>query len=123
MIGLDEEEEMEGKAQLKTLWTSDPVHLSSAGYEKMARDLYKKSEGEFTRPTSTTSSKREANGPAGAPVKRARWIEEDEVTVSRNSTRGQGRGRGLDRDGGRGRGWRPRGFWRGGKGKHFGGRF
>jgi hypothetical protein len=115
-VGVDEENEEEMRKKTKALWTSDPVHLSPAGYEKLATAVCKALESGLTRPV-TNQQKRTGQVENVPQSKRARWVEDDEVTVSRERGGGKGRGRGNFR------GWRPRRGWfrgqRGGyRGKH-----
>jgi hypothetical protein len=123
IIGVEDEDEAEKRRKVKEYWSSDPVHLSSAGYEKIAEDLSNKAESGLTRPV---EKKREGGVMMGPSCKRARWIEEDDVTVNRSGGRGGGRGgrgRGGGRSGGRNRGWWPRRSWFGsGRGGHRGSR-
>jgi hypothetical protein len=81
IIGVEDEDEAEKRRKVKEYWSSDPVHLSSAGYEKIAEDLSKKAESGLTRPV---EKKREGGVMMGPSCKRARWIEEDDVTINRS---------------------------------------
>jgi hypothetical protein len=108
-IGFDEDEEVEKKKKLKEYWTSDPVHLSAAGYGKLASDIVKKGDQGMTRSVVTSEKRKEkVDKPTPAP-KRARWIEDDEVTAPRDLGGHGGRGKFGWRGRGRGRGWGPRG--------------
>jgi hypothetical protein len=115
MVGVDDEDEEVQKKKVREMWTSDPVHLSGAGYEKMACELIKKSGSDFTRPATSGGEKRAGVKVSAPAVKRARWVEADEITAPRNRGGGHGyRGRGFTR--GRGWGGRPRRPYGGGRG-------
>jgi hypothetical protein len=103
-VGVDEENEEEMRKKTKALWTSDPVHLSPAGYEKLADAVSKALESGLTRPV-TQQQKRSGPVETVSKSKRARWVEDDEVTVSRERKSGKERGRGNFR------GWRSRRGW------------
>jgi hypothetical protein len=108
-IGFDEEEEVENKKKLKEYWSSDPVHLSGAGYGKLAGDIVSKGENGLTRSSDSLARKRSSETKQPPAAKRARWVDDDEVTASR-STRGHhgrpgGHYRGHFRGQSRGRGW------------------
>jgi hypothetical protein len=109
-LGFDEEEEVEKKKKLKEFWSSDPVHLSGPGYTKLACDIVNKGESGLVRAASSLGDKRSGQPASKPPPKRAKWVEDDEVTAPRNhGGRGRGHGRGKGFFGGRGR-WQK---WRG----------
>jgi hypothetical protein len=49
---------VENKKKLKEFWTSDPVHLSGAGYAKLPGDIVNKGESGLTRSTNSLVRKR-----------------------------------------------------------------
>jgi hypothetical protein len=100
---------------LKMAWGRDPVHMTAAGYEKLASNLVECASCEMSR-----NVKRPSETGTGAPSKKSRfdpalqrpsWVTEDDVTANRQGwpkpsstwNFGGGRGRGGR---GRGRGWR-----------------
>jgi hypothetical protein len=130
-VGLDENDEACDKNELKTLMTTDPVHLTSVGYEKLATGLLKKLDSGMTRagkrkPEEVLESVRKR---ADLSKKRASWVSADDVTAIRSDPGGSrgSRGRGERGRGPRGGGisWRGdnrRGGGWGGRGSGFGGR-
>jgi hypothetical protein len=111
--------------------TTDPVHLSSAGYGKLAAGLLKKLDCGMTRagkrkPEDVLENVRKR---ADLSKKRASWVSADDVTAIRTDPGGfrgpGGRGeRGRGPRGG-GKGWRGdirRGGGWGVRGSSFGGR-
>jgi hypothetical protein len=111
------------KKELKEHLGMDPVHITAAGYTKLAEVLLVQSGGEFTR------AKRKAEGHApGKKVsnmcnKRQKWLMEDDTAAQRHcNLRGRGDNSGQRRPyRGRGglyrgqRGQRGRGGQRGGR--------
>jgi hypothetical protein len=113
------------KKELKEHLGMDPVHLTAAGYAKLAEVLLKQAGGEFTR------AKRKADSqPSGKKVsnlcnKRQKWLMEDDTAAQRHyNQRGRGNNSSMPRRPYRGRG----GLYRGqrgqrGRGGQRGGRF
>jgi hypothetical protein len=90
---------VEKKKKLKEFWSSDPVHLSGPGYTKLASEVITKGESGLVRAASSLGNKRTGQPPSKPPPKRARWVEDDDVTATQDSCGTRPRTRSWTREG------------------------
>jgi hypothetical protein len=74
--------------QAKTIFGKDPVHLTPSGYEKLAKYCLKKAAGKFVHNIKRTETSSQGPEAPASMWKRARWVEDSEVTVERYRGRG-----------------------------------
>ena len=76
---------MEGnpsKKELAKLWGSDPVHLTTAGYQKVVDKLVEKAEAHRMRPPKTTVAARSKN-PNRTTTERRPGLSRSDLTAGR----------------------------------------
>jgi hypothetical protein len=81
------------KKALKENLGKDPVHLTAAGYAKMADDFVKQGSGEYTRAKRKAGDQMPGKKISNLCNKRQKWLMEDDTTAHRHyNMRGTGRG-------------------------------